>query len=130
MAVVRIDKTIVKRLRPHDGLYKALIAFIFACQKDQPPPRIYKKSGIAADGSKFQPYIDLNLHHHHLHQKSDPILVTQNIEGVISSVALTTHAEYFQGDKMLWLQKHSEAIDWSNHPELEAQVAAHRKTEE
>ncbi len=122
MAVVRIDKTIVKRLRAHDGLYKALVAFIYACQKDLPPPRIYKKSGIANDGTKFQPYIDLNLYHHHLHQKSDPLLVIQNVNGVIVSVALTSHAEFFQGDKMAWLQKHHEAIDWSGHSDLLAAV--------
>ena len=126
MAVVRISKTIILRLKKHNGLYKALGGFVSACQKDQPPPRIYKKSGIAANGTKFQPYLDLNLYHHHLHQGPDPLLVTQNIGNVIASVALTTHAEYFQGDKMLWLQAHADAIDWTGQSKLEAQVRAYK----
>src|SRR5215213_225632 len=101
MARVYISRTIVVRVSRDDGLSKALKEFIFACQHDQPPPRIYKRSGVAANGEEYYPYLALNLCHHHLHRRGDPLLITQHVEGVVYGIALTRHAEYFHGDKML-----------------------------
>src|SRR5271166_5936600 len=103
MAIVRIDKEIFRRVQSVNSLAKGLADFIYCCQRDLHPPRIYKRSGMSADGSiACQPYYDLNLHHHHLHRDGDPLLVTQHIGEIIQSVALTTHQEYLHRDTLLW----------------------------
>jgi hypothetical protein len=126
MARIYISRTIVMRLSRDDGLTKALKEFILACQHDQPPPRIYKRSGVAANGEEYYPYLALNLYHHHLHRRGDPLLITQRVEGAVYGVALTRHAEYFHGDKKLWLQQHAEIIDWTGLEEWRLNVLAHK----
>jgi hypothetical protein len=96
-----------------------LAEFVVALQHDRHPPRVYKRSGIASDGSQFGQYLRLGLHHHHLHRRGDPLLVMQHIHGVIQSVALARHADYIHGDKMMWLQTHAEAIVWDGCEDLE-----------
>ena len=125
MALVRIHRTILARIAPHSGLSKALKGFIEACQNDKPPPRIYKPSGIAANGEEYFPYLALNLHHHHLHRKGDPLLVTQHVEGCIYCIGLTRHSEYFHGDRLLWLMRHAMVIDWTGLESLREDVLAH-----
>jgi hypothetical protein len=98
MPVVKIDKTIIRRVRSHDSLSKALVEFVVAVRDGDHPPRIYKRSGIANDGKKFDPYLKLNLYHHHLHRDGDPLLVTQHVGDEIRSVALARHADYVLGD--------------------------------
>jgi hypothetical protein len=124
MPVVKIPREILRRIAPHDGLSKALADFVKCQQEGQPTPRIYKQSGIASDGSAFQPYLRLGLWHHHLHRKGDPLLVTQVVGGEIIGVALTTHASFF-GDKMLWLQQNNEAIDWTLCGDIRTEVLAY-----
>jgi hypothetical protein len=126
MARVSIDKTILARVAPFDGLAKALKAFIEACQNDQQPPRIYKPSGISSKGDEYYPYAALDLHHHHLHNNGDPLLVTQHVDGAIYGIGLATHAEYFHGDKMQWLQDHAHMIDWTGLETLRDAVLAYR----
>ena len=122
MPVVKIDKTIIRRVRSHNALAKALAEFILAAQKGDHPPRVYKKSGIANDGKKFDPYLKLNLHHHHLHRDGDPLLVTQHIDDEIRSVALARHSDHILGDKMLWLQQNADAIDWAGCEDIHRQT--------
>lgn len=128
---VRILKEIWRRLASHDGHSKALAQFVKCCQNDEIPPRIYKPSGIARDGSRFEPYLRLRRHHHHLGRNGDPLLVTQHIEAdppEIVSVALATHANHLSGDRWLWLQVHMERIDWTSCEDLrrEAEMYAPR----
>src|SRR5215467_4650575 len=113
MARVLIPKEILRRVSRHSGLSKALKAFIEACVEDKTPPRIYKRSGIAADGSEFLPYLELNLHHHHLHADGDPLLITQHVDDRIHGIGFARHADYFHGDKMQWLKDHAHLIDWT-----------------
>jgi len=87
-----------------------------------PLPRIYKPSGYAKDGSEYRPYIQLRLHHHHLHSNPDPLLVTQHeADSLIFGIALTTHEAYF-GDKVRWLYEHANLINWGGSEDLEKQV--------
>jgi hypothetical protein len=125
MARVLIGRTILARIAPHDGLSKALKGFIEACQNDKSPPRIYKASGIAANGEEYYPYLALNLHHHHLHRKGDPLLITQHVEGCIYGIGLTRHSEYFHGDRLLWLKRHALMIDWTGLESLRDEVIAY-----
>jgi hypothetical protein len=99
--------------------------FIAACTENRPPPRKYKASGIATDGSEYYPYIALNLHHHHLHRDGDPLLITQNIDDCIYGIGVATHAKYILGDKMAWLKEHVEIIDWTGCEWLKADVIAY-----
>jgi len=69
MSVVKIDKRIIRRARSN-GLWKNLSEFIACCQADKAPPRIYKRSGIAADGTRFELHLRLELYHHHLHRRA------------------------------------------------------------
>jgi len=124
MTIVKIPKEILRRVAPHDGYAKALKEFVECLQEGRTPSRIYKPSGFAKDGSVFQPYVLLALWHHHLHRKSDPLLVMQLVHEEIVGVALTRHADYF-GDKMLWLQTHIEAINWSLCETLKEEVIAY-----
>jgi hypothetical protein len=71
-------------------------------------------------GERFEPYIRLRLWHHHLGHTGEPLLVMQK-----TRAALTSHAEYFDGDKMMWLKRHMIAIDWSNCEDLKDEVAAY-----
>jgi hypothetical protein len=125
MARVFMSKTILSRVARYDGLSKNLKAFIEACQNDKPPPRKYKASGISSDGREYYPYTSLNLHHHHLHGDGDPLLVTQHVDDAIYGIGLTTHRDYFDGDKMLWLKEHAEMIDWVGFEELHQEVLAY-----
>jgi hypothetical protein len=125
MALVRIHRAILTRISRDDGLSKSLKGFIDACQNDRPPPRIYKPSGIAANGEEYYPYLVLDLHHHHLHRRGDPLLVTQHVEGCIYGIGLTTHAEYFHGDRLLWPKRHALVIDWTGLENLRQDVLAH-----
>lgn len=125
MARVFISRTILARVAPHDGLSKALKAFIEACENDRPPPRIYKPSGISSDGTEYLPYLALELHHHHLHNNGDPLLVTQHIDDSIYGIGLTRHADYFHGDKMQWLKDHVAMINWIGFEWLRDDVLAH-----
>jgi hypothetical protein len=125
MARVFINRSILARVAVNDGLWKNLKAFIEACQIDQPPPRIYKASGISANGTEYFPYLALNLHHHHLHNNGDPLLITQHVDDAIYGIGLARHADYFQGDKMQWLKDHAEVIDWSGLDALREEVLAY-----
>ena len=125
MARVFINKTIVARIARYDGLSKNLKSFVEACQNDKPPPRKYKPSGVSADGSEYYPYTALNLHHHHLHNDGDPLLITQHIDNSIYGIGISTHADYIQGDKMKWLKDHVHLIDWTDFEELREQVIAY-----
>jgi len=125
MPVVKIDKTIVRRIRSHSSLSKALSEFILAVGNGDHPPRVYKKSGVANDGKTFQPYLRLNLYHHHLHRDGDPLLVTQHVGDEIRSVALARHSNYILGDKMSWLQRNAEAIEWEGCEDLHDQVKSY-----
>lgn len=111
---------------PFDGYSKALAEFVKCCEAGKPLPRIYKPSGIARDGTRFEPYLRLRLHHHHLGRSGDPLLVTQHVQDDIISIALATHASYLQGDKMSWLQLHIVQIDWTGCEDLRVQVETHR----
>jgi len=113
MARVFVSKDILARIARHDGLSKNLKAFVEACQSDKTPPRIYKPSGISSDGREYFPYSSLNLHHHHLHNDGDPLLITQHIDDCIYGIGISTHADYFHGDKMQWLKDHAHMIDWT-----------------
>jgi hypothetical protein len=125
MPFVKIDKAIYRRIRSHDSLSKALDEFVEAVRSGEHPPRVYKKSGVANDGTTFEPYIKLNLHHHHLHRDGDPLLVTQHVGDDVRSVALARHSDYFLGDKMLWLQQNAAAIDWKGCEDIQKQVMAY-----
>jgi hypothetical protein len=119
MPIVRIDKTIQRRIEARDGLWKAFKEFVECCQSGTHPPRIYKPSGISSDGTAFEPYLRLKLHHHHLHRCGDPLLVTQHIGGdVIEVIALSRHADYLLGDKLAWLRAHVGAITWDGCEDL------------
>lgn len=119
---VLIHKEIWRRLAEHDGYSKALADFVECVEHGRHPPRTYKRSGIARDGSRFEPYLRLNLWHHHLHRSGDPLLVVQCSADSIVSVALANHREHLSGDKMLWLRTHADAIDWSDCQDLYEQV--------
>ena len=121
MATVKIDKTIFRRIESL-GLLKELSQFVYACENGRHPPRIYKPSGIAKDGSKFEPYLKLKLHHHHLHRSSEPLLVTQHIGEIIQCIALARHEEYTRGDKLLWLKANADAIEWNGCEDIERLV--------
>jgi hypothetical protein len=100
--------------------------FIAACKANKPPPRIYKPSGISANGDEYYPYVALNLHHHHLHRDGDPLLITQHVDDCIYGIGLAEHAVFFHGDKMLWLKDHVEVIDWTGFEALRDEVLAYR----
>jgi hypothetical protein len=123
MAIVKIDKTILRRIEAHDGLWKGLREFVECCENGTHPPRIYKPSGISSDGTRFEPYIRLKLHHHHLHRNGDPLLVTQHIDDVIYGIALSNHAEYLLGDKLAWLAAHYGAITWQGCDDILQMIA-------
>lgn len=125
MPVVKIDKTIFRRVRSHASLSKALDEFVDAVANGRHPPRVYKKSGVANDGKKFDPYLKLNLHHHHLHRDGGPLLVTQHVGEEVRSVALARHSDYILGDKTLWLQQNAEAIDWDGNEDIHKQVMSY-----
>jgi hypothetical protein len=42
----------------------------------------------------------------------------QHVGDEVRSVALAKHSDYILGDKMAWLQKHAEAIDWQGNEDL------------
>jgi hypothetical protein len=129
MARVLVSKKILAEVAPYDGLSKNLKAFLEACESDRPPPRIYKRSGIAHDGREYLPYTDLNLHHHHLHSSGDPLLVTQHIDDCIYVIALAKHSDYIHGDKLQWLKDHAHLLDWTGcEHHLEA-VKAHNQSD-
>lgn len=121
MVRVFIHRELIVRIARF-GFGKELKAFISALQSGQHPPRVYKASGVVP---AFEPYQLLNLHHHHLHRDSDPLLITQEIDGAVYGIALTTHEIYFHGDKMLWLKKNAEVLDWSDCPALQRKVLAY-----
>jgi hypothetical protein len=121
MVKLLIPRTLVARIEQF-GLGKELRAFVIAITNNEHPPRVYKASGVEP---LYQPYQDLGLHHHHLHRDGDPLLITQHVENEIFGVALATHATYFQGDKMEWLNVNMEAIDWTEWPALKREVAKH-----
>jgi len=125
MARVIIPGEILRRISRHQGLAKNLAAFIEACRENKTPPRIYKRSGIAADGRKFPPYLELNLHHHHLHANGDPLLITQHVDDCIYVIGLARHADYFHGDKMQWLKEHAHQIEWTGLEWLRESVLNH-----
>jgi hypothetical protein len=125
---VVIPNEIWRRLQPHDGLFKAAVQFVKCCETGAPIPRKCKASGYANDGSIFDPYVRLGIHHHHLHRSPDPLLVTQHIanENIIVGIALTKHVTYF-GDKMAWLQDHAQMIDWSSCEDIEGQALSYQR---
>jgi hypothetical protein len=96
-----------------------------AIEKGEHPKRVYKPSGVNRNGERFEPYLQLNLWHHHLGRRGEPLLVVQKLNDDIFIVALTSHAEHFEGDKMMWLQNHMAGIDWSNCEDLREQVATY-----
>ena len=118
-------KEIWRRLDGHDGLSKNLAQFKKCCDAGTHPPRIYKRSGIANDGTRFEPYLILRIWHHHLGRNGDPLLVTQRIDDEHHSIALSTHAAHVHGDKMLWLQQHIKLIEWHGNEELLAKIIAY-----
>ena len=130
MARIRISKTILDRVAQYEGLKKNLKAFVEACQNSTHPPRVYKASGISANGQEYYPYLALDLHHHHLHNNGDPLLITQHVGGDIFGFALTRHADFFQGDKMQWLKDHAEMIDWTGLETLHRDVMAYNQKSE
>jgi hypothetical protein len=100
--------------------------FVDAVGRDEPPSRVYKPSGVDKKGERFDPYIRLNLWHHHLGQRTgEPLLILQIVGDEVFGFALSTHAEHFQADKMLWLQRHVAGIDWTDCEDLRAQVEAY-----
>jgi hypothetical protein len=104
-------------------LFKAASDLVRCCASGEHPPRKYKASGVAKDGSTFQPYLRLVLYHHHLHACGDPLLVTQHIGDIAYGVALTTHAKHF-GDKWQWLREHEAMIDWELSEDILEQLRA------
>jgi hypothetical protein len=52
-------------------------------------------------------------------------LILQKVGDELFEIALTSHAEYFDGDKTMWLKRHMIAIDWSNCEDLKDEVAAY-----
>jgi hypothetical protein len=52
-------------------------------------------------------------------------LVLQRIDDEVFGLALTSHAEHFHGDRMMWLKEHVTAIDWLNCEDLKAKVEAY-----
>jgi len=76
-------------------------------------------------GERFEPYVQLGLWHHHLGRGSDPLLVTQQIDEDVYGICVTKHADYFQGDMMLWLKNNMNAIDWTGRDVLKRQVEAY-----
>jgi hypothetical protein len=122
---VKIDREIQRRLRRKSQLWHAAQEFVSALEAGQHPPRIYKKSGVAKDGSTFDAYVRLNLYHHHLHASGDPLLVMQEIDNVVYCFALSNHADYINGDKMLWLRRYREAISWDGCQDLENAVLSY-----
>ena len=88
------------------------------------PPRVYKASGIRRDGTRFQPYLDLHLHHHHLGRKGDPLLIVQIVDGAAYGIALARHATYLSNE-MAWLRENRAAIDWTGREALRDEVAGY-----
>src|SRR5712691_4387253 len=125
MTRVLIPREIWTRLRGYDSLRKGAAEFVKCCEKGRAPPRIYKQSGIARDGSVFQPYLRLALWHHHLHRDGEPLLVTQHVGDAIVAVALPSHRTYLTGDKWLWMQQHAQAIDWALCEDIRKEVSAY-----
>jgi hypothetical protein len=76
-------------------------------------------------GERFEPYIRLGLWHHHLSRAGDPLLVLQKIGDDVYAIALTCHADYFDGDKAMWLMEHMEGIDWSGCEDIKDAVEAY-----
>lgn len=130
MARVFADKDVLRKVAPHDGLSKNLKAFMEACRNNKSPPRVYKQSGMSNDGKEFVPYLDLNLHHHHLHNNGDPLLITQNIDDCIYCIGVATHADYILGDKMKWLKAHAHKIDWTGCEHHQKKVEAYEPPDE
>jgi len=130
MPIVKIPAEILRKVATVDGLSKAMSEFIKCQHKRITPPRVYKPSGLAKNGDVFEPYRQLGLWHHHLHRRGDPLLVTQHVNGEIIGVALTTHADFFFGDKMGWMQVHAESICWDGCDKLRDNVLLYKADEE
>jgi len=94
-------------------------------ERGEHPKRVYKSSGIGKKGERFDPYIRLELWHHHLGRTGDPLLILQVMGNDVFGFAPTTHAAHFDGDKMLWLQEHIAAIDWLDCEDLREEVEAY-----
>ncbi len=111
------------------GPDKALKEFVAAIERGDHPKRVYKPSGVNKKGERFAPYLRLNLWHHHLGRTGEPLLILQiehEDEDVrVNGFALSSHAIHFQGDKMLWLQEHMDAINWSGCEDLREEVACY-----
>ena len=125
MGQVFLPKAIWRRLESHDGLYKAAVEFVQCLESDTHPPRIYKPSGIARDGSIFHPYLRLSLSHHHLHASGDPLLILQLMDGILWGIGISDNNEYVLGDKMLWLKNHADILDWELCEDIEEEVRAY-----
>ncbi len=97
--------------------------FVTAIENGEHPKRVYKPSGVNKKGERFEPYIRLNLWHHHLGGDGEPLLILQIAGDNVFGFALSSHAKHFQGDNMLWLKEHIDGIDWSNCTELRDEVA-------
>ena len=76
-------------------------------------------------GERFEPYIRLGLWHHHLGRSADPLLVLQKIGDDVYAIALTTHAAYFDGDKVMWLMENMDGINWSGCEDVKDAVEAY-----
>jgi hypothetical protein len=101
--------------------------FVESVERGEHPKRVHKPSGVDKKGERFEPYIRLNLWHHHLGLRTgEPLLILQIVGDEVFGFALSSHAKHFQGDKMLWLQEHMDAIDWSDCEDLKVEVAAYR----
>jgi len=124
-AKVHVSKEIWRRLGSHQGLLKALGEFVACLRDGNHPPRKFKASGTEANGDVFEPYRSLNLYHHHLHRKGDPLIVLQMRGEDLYSIAITTHQDFFRGDRYAWLKCNHAAIDWSECEELYEEVMAY-----
>ena len=60
-----------------------------------------------------------------LHNDGDPLLITQHLDNRIYGIGVSTHADYFDGDKMQWLKDHAHMIDWTGFERLREEVLAY-----
>jgi hypothetical protein len=107
-----VTDEIRKGLANQQGYRNALKQFAKAIENGQQPKRVWKPSGINKKGQRFDPYIRLSLHHHHLGRGADPIIVFQQIGSNFYAINVTSHAEFFNGNEMKWLAINQAAIDW------------------